>query len=50
MINSLLATWHQVALYAEDLVLLCDKAAPNQGWMDTSGTLSAKDHSVSAMA
>lgn len=41
---------HQFALYAGDLVLLCDKKAPNRCKMNTSGNLSAKDHSVSAVA
>lgn len=35
---------HRFALYAEDLMLLCDKEAPNRGEMDTSGALPAKDH------
>lgn len=41
---------HQYALYAEDLVRLCDKEAPNRGEMYTAGTLPAKDHCVFAMA
>lgn len=35
---------HLFALYAEDLMLLCDKDAPNSAEMDTSYALPAKDH------